>query len=238
MSQQHAVILGGSSGIGLATAKHLLGLGFKVTITGRDQAKLEAATKTLGGDATSIVADAGNEQAMKGAFALIGPFDHLIVAVSGGKGIGPFAALSLAALREGVEEKFLAHFAAAQTALPSLSKTGSIVFVTAVSAQAAMPGTAGIGAINAALNQLVPVLANELKPIRVNGVSPGVIDTPWWDWLPADQKAQAFAEFAARTPVGRVGRPEDVAQAIGFLVTNGFMTGHTLICDGGLHRAQ
>lgn len=238
MASQHAIILGGSSGIGLATAKYLLGLGFKLTITGRNAAKLDAAAKSLAGDLTAIAADATDTEAMRQAFAKIGPFDHLILALSGGKGIGPFAAVALADLRKGFDEKFFAHFACAQAALPTLSKNGSIVFVSAVSAQGAMPGTAGIAAINAAVNQLVPVLANELKPIRVNGVSPGVIDTPWWDFLPADHKGPAFADLAARTPVGRVGRPEDVAQAIGLLVTNGFMSGHTLICDGGLHRAQ
>ena len=238
MAKEHAVILGGSSGVGLATAKHLLGLGFAVTITGRDAAKLEAARTTIGGGVTTIVADAGNEAAMRAAFAQIGPFDHLVLALSGGKGIGPFATLPVATLRQGFDEKFFAHVTAAQAALPTLRQTGSIVFISAVSAQGAMPGSAGVAAINAAVAQLVPVLANELKPIRVNGVSPGVIDTPWWDFLPADQKSSAFAGFAARTPVGRVGKPEDVAQAIGFMLTNGFMTGHTLICDGGVHRAQ
>ena len=68
----------------------------------------------------------------------------------------------------------------------------------------------------------------------MNGVSPGVIDTPWWDAMPEAQKQAMFNDFAARTPVGRVGRPEDVAQAIAFLIADDFMTGQTLICDGGL----
>jgi len=96
------------------------------------------------------------------------------------------------------------------------------------------PGTAGIGAANAAVAALVPILAVELKPLRVNGVSPGVIDTPWWDAFPEEQKRAMFEGFAAKTPVGRVGRPEDVAQAIAFLIGDEFMTGHMLICDGGL----
>src|SRR5579862_8422620 len=101
MAKEHVVILGGSSGVGLATARHLLDLGFAVTITGRDAAKLEAAKKTLGGGVTAIAADAGNEAAMRAAFAQIGPFDHLVLALSGGKGIGPFATLPVATLRQG-----------------------------------------------------------------------------------------------------------------------------------------
>jgi NAD(P)-dependent dehydrogenase (short-subunit alcohol dehydrogenase family) len=237
MASQHAVILGGSSGIGLATARHLLGIGFQVTITGRDESKLKAAHSALGGSASAITADATDPVAMRKAFVQIGPFDHLILALGSGKGVGPFAAVDLDTVRQGFDEKVFAHFGSAQAALATLSKTGSIVFISAVSAQAAMPGTAGIGAANAAVAALVPILAAELKPIRVNGVSPGVIDTPWWDFLPPDQKGMAFAGFAARTPVGRVGRPEDVAQAIGFLVTDTFMCGHMLICDGGVRLA-
>jgi NAD(P)-dependent dehydrogenase (short-subunit alcohol dehydrogenase family) len=113
-------------------------------------------------------------------------------------------------------------------------RTGSLTFVSAVSAQAAVPGAAGIGAANAAVTALVPILAIELKPLRVNGISPGVIDTPWWDAFPEEQKETMFKDFATKTPVGRVGHPEDVARAIAFLIEDDFMTGHTLICDGGL----
>ncbi len=98
----------------------------------------------------------------------------------------------------------------------------------------ALPGTAGLGAANAAVSALAPILASELRPLRVNAVSPGVIDTPWWDFLPADQKAAASADFAGKTPAGRVGKAEDVARAIAFLIADSFMTGHVLVCDGGL----
>jgi NAD(P)-dependent dehydrogenase (short-subunit alcohol dehydrogenase family) len=64
-------------------------------------------------------------------------------------------------------------------------------------------------------------------------VSPGVIDTPWWDFLPAEQREAVFADYAGKTPVGRVGKPEDVAQAIAFLVEDSFMSGHNILCDGG-----
>ncbi|MEZ2220282.1 SDR family oxidoreductase [Rhizobium sp. RCC_161_2] len=238
MSSQHAVIIGGSSGIGLATAAHLLEKGYRVTITGRDAAKLQAAAESLNGDVATIAMDAADLNGLAKSFETIGSFDHLILALGGGNGGGPFAAVDLADLRKGFEQKTMAHFACAQASLSYLSKEGSITFVSAVSAQAAMPGTAGLAAINAAIAALAPVLAVELKPIRVNCVSPGVVDTPWWDFLGEDQKAPVFAGFAARTPVGRVGQPEEIAEAIGFLIGNGFMSGHTLICDGGVRLGQ
>lgn len=238
MSSQHAVIIGGSSGIGLATAAHLLEKNYRVTITGRDAAKLRAAAKSLNGDVATVIMDASDLTDLAKTFETIGPLDHLVLALGGGNGGGPFATVDLADLRKGFEQKTMAHFACAQACLPYLSKAGSITFVSAVSAQAAMPGTAGLGAINAAIAALAPILAVELKPIRVNCVSPGVVDTPWWDFLGEDQKGPTFAGFAARTPVGRVGRPEDIADAISFLIGNGFMSGHTLICDGGIRLGE
>ncbi len=157
-----------------------------------------------------------------------------MLALGSGKGAGPFRTLDLADVKLGFEEKVYAHFATAQAALPYLNRAGSITFVSAVSAQAAVPGTAGLGAANAAVAALVPILAVELKPLRVNGVSPGVIDTPWWDAFPEDRKRAMFDDYAAKTPVGRVGRPDDVAKAIAFLIDDDFITGHMLICDGGL----
>ncbi|WP_112609518.1 SDR family oxidoreductase [Rhizobium sp. WW22] len=238
MSSQHVAIVGSSSGIGLATAAYLLEKGYRVTITGRDKAKLQAAVQNLNGDLTPITMDAADFAGLPAAFEAIGPLDHLVLALGGGNGAGPFATVDLADVRKGFEQKTMAHFACAQACLPYLSKQGSITFVSAVSAQAAMPGTAGLGAINAAIAALAPILAVELKPIRVNCVSPGVVDTPWWDFLSADQKEPTFAGFAARTPVGRVGQPKEIAEAIAFLIGNGFTSGHTLICDGGIRLGQ
>jgi NAD(P)-dependent dehydrogenase (short-subunit alcohol dehydrogenase family) len=96
-------------------------------------------------------------------------------------------------------------------------------------------GPLGGHAINGAIEAAVPTLAKELAPTRVNAVSPGVIDTPWWDAMPKDFKDNAFKQTAEWLPVHRVGRPEDVAQAIVFLIHNGFVTGTVVEVDGGGH---
>ena len=234
---EHCVIVGGSSGIGLATARRLVGPGMKVTITGRNEERLRNAWKELDGTVDKSAFDAAKPADVRRFFDRLGPFDHLVLAASGGKGLGPFATLDLADIGRGVDEKIRPQLACLQAALPTLRRSGSVTFISAVSAQVAMPGVAGIGAINGMLLTVAPILAVELKPLRVNVVAPGVIDTPWWDFLPDEQRQAVFAEYAGKTPVGRIGRADDVASAIGFLVSNGFMTGQVLTCDGGLRFA-
>jgi NAD(P)-dependent dehydrogenase (short-subunit alcohol dehydrogenase family) len=110
-----------------------------------------------------------------------------------------------------------------------------VTIISAASARTAFAGTAGLAAANGALEAMVAPLAVELAPLRVNAVSPGVIDTPWWSGMPADQRQGYFDAVAAVTPVRRVGRPEDVAGAIVYLAGAGFVTGTVLECTGGLN---
>jgi NAD(P)-dependent dehydrogenase (short-subunit alcohol dehydrogenase family) len=233
-ASQHVVIIGGSSGIGLETARRLAGDGFRVTIAGRDENRLAAAQEGLDGKVEARGLDATDQAQVSGFFKAIGPLDHLVLAQGSGRGMGPFATLDLAEVRGGFEDKVLSHLSCAQTALPKIRKDGSIIFISAVSAEMAEPGTVGLAAVNGALAVVTPVLARELRPLRVNAVTPGVVDTPWWDFMAADQRREAFAGYAGRTPVGRVGAPDDIAKAIAFLIANDFVTGHVLTCDGGI----
>jgi NAD(P)-dependent dehydrogenase (short-subunit alcohol dehydrogenase family) len=233
--RETVVVLGGTSGIGLATARRIAGAGARVVVAGRDPAKLEAALASLSGDAVGEALDAGDRAALDAFFARIARVDHLVLALSGGEGGGPFRDLDLAALRRGFEAKFWPQVSAAQAALPVLRRDGSITFLGSISARMANPGTAGLAAINGALEAMLGALARELAPIRVNAVAPGVIDTAWWDRLPTEAKQRMFAEQARVLPVGRVGRADEVAHAVQFLAGNGFVTGTVLECDGGLH---
>jgi len=231
---QHVVVIGASAGIGEATARAFAVHGAAVTITGRSKERLDQAAQRIGYLVQVAELDATNRQALDAFFAATPTIDHLILAASpGAVGAGPIAALDEAALRQAFDGKFFAHVKAIQAGLPQLRPDGSVTIITAASARAAFAGTAGLAAVNGALETMVAPLAVELAPLRVNAVSPGVIDTHWWHALPDDQRQAYFDAVAAITPVHRIGKPDDVARAIVYLAGADFITGTVLECTGG-----
>ena len=229
------VVVGGSSGIGEASAHRFLRLGADVTIAGRDQAKLTLAVGRLG-NVRGVVTDGASPESSKRLFDSVGEFDHLILALSGGRGAGPIATTSLDDIRSGFEGKLFAQLTVLKAALPYVK--ASVTFISAATAMAGMAGTAGLAAINGAVEALVRPLATELAPVRVNAVRPGVIDTPWWNGVPKAFKDAVFTQSERTLPVRRVGRPEDVAAAIVMVATNAFMTGTILDVSGGATLAH
>jgi len=234
MKDRQVAVLGGSAGIGLETARLLASLGAQVTIGGRNPERLEAAVGQLGDQARAIAVDCEQTDSLRQFFAQAGPITDLVITVTRRGGAGPAAELAESDLLGAFAGKTVAHLHAIALALPTLAADGSITLVTAGSAQSALPGTAGLAAVNGALEAAVPPLAAELAPRRVNAVSPGVIETGWWDEFPADARQEALKAFAQRALVRRNGRPQDVAQAIAALVEGGFITGVVLPVDGGL----
>jgi NAD(P)-dependent dehydrogenase (short-subunit alcohol dehydrogenase family) len=231
---QRVVVIGASAGIGEATASAFAARGAAVVITGRSKDRLDQAARRIGHPVEVAELDATDRGALDAFFATSGTIDHLILTASpGAAGAGPFASLDEAALRQAFDGKFFAHVKAIQAALPRLRPDGSVTIVSAASARSAFAGTAGLAAANGALEAIVAPLAVELAPLRVNAVSPGVIDTQWWHAMPADQRRAYFDAAAAVTPVRRIGRPEDVAGAIVYLADASFVTGTVLECTGG-----
>lgn len=231
LTNQTVAIIGGTSGIGLATARKVSALGARTIVTGRDEGRLgEVKSKHPELDVRRV--DAMSAKDVRGLFQE--RVDHLVLCVSGSKGGGNFRDVSVSDLREGFEFKFFAQFQVAQAALPALRPDGSVTFVSAISARAANPGTAGLAAINGAIEAMVKPLARELRPLRVNAVSPGVVETSWWDRLPPDVRSDLLQRSAAASLVGRNGTPEELADAIVFLIQNEFVTGTVLEVDGGM----
>jgi NAD(P)-dependent dehydrogenase (short-subunit alcohol dehydrogenase family) len=236
---QHVYVMGGSSGIGEASARAFAAAGAQVVITGRSTERLDAAVARIGLPVTARTLDCTDPDEVAGFFGDGETIDHLVLALSpGAVALGPLATLNEGELRTAFDGKFFAHVRIVQAAGPHLSQHASVAFISAASARSAAPGTAGLAAANGAIEAMVPPLAAELAPIRVNAVSPGVIETPWWAGLPEDQRADLFKSYAASTPVGRVGQPEDVADAVVYLAGNGFVTGTVLDVSGGLTLAR
>jgi NAD(P)-dependent dehydrogenase (short-subunit alcohol dehydrogenase family) len=231
---QRVVIVGGSAGIGEATATAFAAGGAHVIITGRAKQRLDLAAQHIGHPVEVRELDATDGPAVREFFESAGPVDHLVLAASpGAVGSGPFRGLDPAALRQAFDGKFFAYVSVLQAALPSLRADGSVTIISAASARAAYPGAAGLAAVNGALEAIVPPLAVELAPLRVNAVSPGVIDTQWWHALPDGPRTAFFQAAAAASPVRRIGTPQDVAAAICYLAGAGFVTGTVLECTGG-----
>jgi NAD(P)-dependent dehydrogenase (short-subunit alcohol dehydrogenase family) len=222
----HAVIMGGTSGIGLATAQLLATEGAEVTVTGRDPDRLAAVPEPIAAERL----DGTDRAAVADFFARIGEFDHLVLAFSPGPvGLAPLRELTPEDLATAFEGKLFAYL----DAIARAQVTGSITMISGASARAAVPGTVALSAVNGAIERVVSPLAVELAPVRVNAVSPGVIDTPWWASFPAAVRTEQFEAGAAAVPAGRVGTVEDVAAAVAYLVDAGFVTSTVLPVDGG-----
>jgi NAD(P)-dependent dehydrogenase (short-subunit alcohol dehydrogenase family) len=234
LRKHRTAILGGTSGIGLATAERLEERGAEVTIGARSEANLSEAKKSLRNGARAISVDATDADSLRRFYREAGPIDDLIVTATRRGGAAPVDELPEQDLVDAFVGKPVAHLQAVALALPTLDERGSVTLVGAGSAQSALPGTALLAAVNGAVEASVPPLARELAPRRVNAVSPGLIQTGWWDVLPKPDRDALFEQFAERTPVGRNGTAEDVAQAICALIENDYISGVVLPCDGGL----
>jgi len=217
------VVIGGSSGIGLATARRAVEAGWAVVVASRNPDRAEI-------DADKAELDVTNAAAVRSFFGGLGPIDHLVSSTVARAG-GPVKELDLDAARQAFEAKLWGPLAAVQAA----DVRRSIVLLSGVAASTPMRGASSTAAVNGAVEALVRTLAVELAPVRVNAVSPGVIDTPTWAAMPTEQREALFSRLADALPAGRIGSPDDVADTIWHLLTNEFVTGTVLHVDGG-HR--
>ncbi|MGA8571748.1 MAG: SDR family oxidoreductase [Desulfobaccales bacterium] len=232
LKDKRIVVIGGTSGMGLATAKAAAALGAQVVIAGRNTEKLEKAKKEIGVPVRGLALDVGEEAQIKTFFAEVGEFDHLTTPGSTIHG-GPFLTLDSASAKADFQSKFWGQYLAAKYGAPLVRPGGSIVFFAGMWSQRPRAGVAVIAAINGAIESLARALAVELAPIRVNAVSPGLVDTPIFAGMDPARRQEMFRAFSEVAPLRRVGRPEEVAEAVLYLMGNSFTTGSTLYVDGG-----
>jgi NAD(P)-dependent dehydrogenase (short-subunit alcohol dehydrogenase family) len=230
LNHARVLVVGGSSGIGLATAAAASDAGAAVTIVSRSQTKLESAVNALGKAARAVALDTGDVAAVERFFSDEAPWDHIVVSAAQTPS-GPVRSLGLADAKIAMESKFWGAYHVARAA--KIREGGSLTFISGFLSVRPSANSVLQGAINAALEALARGLALELAPVRVNAVSPGLIATPLWSGIPNDKREAMFASVAQRLPARRVGQPEDIANAVMFLVTTPFATGSTVRVDGG-----
>jgi NAD(P)-dependent dehydrogenase (short-subunit alcohol dehydrogenase family) len=234
LERKRVLVVGGSSGIGFATARLALERGAEVVLASRSREKLAAAAKELGDRVRTVAVDIGREEDVGRMFAEVTDIDH-IVTTAVDAAYQPVRQLDLTAAHKVINSKLVGALLLAKHGAPRLRPGGSLTFTAGIASE--RPGANGsvVAAVNGALGALARALSLELAPIRVNVVSPGWVDTPVWESIAGAGKADVLGKMAARLPVGRVGRPEDLAHAIAFLMESEFSTGTILHVDGG-HR--
>ena len=242
LANKTALITGGNSGIGLATARLFVAEGAKVVITGRNKETLAAAAKELGPNAFAAVADAtdiaATEQAIKQGAERFGKFD-IVFANAGIPGHTPVGGTTLAAFEQVIRTNLTAVFFTVQAALPHLNDGASIILNGSVISVLGNPGYSAYAATKAGVRAMARVMASELSPrnIRVNVVAPGAVRTPIWGAAIATPDAEkAFeARMGKSAPLGRIGEPDHISKTVLFLASDdaAHIQGQEIFVDGG-----
>jgi NAD(P)-dependent dehydrogenase (short-subunit alcohol dehydrogenase family) len=229
---QTVVVIGGSAGIGLETARRARREGAEVIVTGRNPERLERAAHELDAQATAAF-DAADPAAVKRFFEdLPGPIDHVLV-TAGGPRYGPMLAMDADEIRDAISDHVVVALEVARNAAGRMRPGGTLLFVGGTGGRRISRELGIASAATAALPPFTAALALELAPVRVNLIAPGFVDTPLSASLLGDGLDARRAELRAALPIGRVVGPADVAALAVHLMANTAVTGATYDIDGG-----
>jgi NAD(P)-dependent dehydrogenase (short-subunit alcohol dehydrogenase family) len=232
LAGQTVVLIGGSSGIGLETARRARAEGAEVVITGRDPDRLRGAAEELGAQGSAAF-DAGDPAAVRGFFAgLPGPVDHVMV-TAGGPRYGPLLEMDTADVREALSEHIVQGLEVARSAVGKMRPGGTLIFMSGTGGRVIGHGNGIASAATAAMPPFVAALALEVAPVRANLIAAGFVDTPLSARLLGDQLEARRAELRSTLPIGRVVGPADVAALAVHIMSNTALTGATYDIDGG-----
>ena len=228
LAGQRVAVVGGSSGIGLAVAQAAAVHGAEVFVCSRDPSRAGSAVD----GATTIAIDVTDDASVNAAFEQLGSLDHLVCTAASGFPAGLFRAPA-EDVRGLMESKFWGQYRCARAAAPTLGAGGSITFTSGIRSRRPARGTEAFTVVNRAVEGMATALALELAPLRVNVVAPGTVQTPVFDFMPADVREKRLQAAAGQTTVGRVGQPPEIAEVFLMCMANGFLTGAVIDVDGG-----
>ncbi len=230
LAGQRVLVVGGTSGMGLGTVRMAAEAGAEVIAAGPKPPAAGVLPSTNGTRYAPV--DMTNEASIVALFDEVGPLDHVLVSATPPTVSKPFLEQDVASAQQFMNGKFFGSWACARYAVPKMRAGGSITFVTGcISVRPA--GSAMVTASFAALEALTPALAQELGPLRVNTLRPGVIDSAMWNFLDPSRRERFFQYVAETMPVRRVGAIKDIGHAAVFLMTNPYVTGAVLEISGG-----
>jgi NAD(P)-dependent dehydrogenase (short-subunit alcohol dehydrogenase family) len=233
LTGQRVVLLGASSGLGLATAKAAAAEGAQVVIVSSQPQRLESALQTLPPGSAGHVVDLTNEAQIQQFFDQNGAFDHLVYTAGEALQLSPLRDTSLADARTFFDLRFWGALTAVKYATPHLAPTGSIVLTGGTAGRRPSKGWALGASICSAMEGFTRAMAVELAPIRVNIVVPGLVRTNLWASLPEAEREGMYAHLSQVLPVQHIGEADDVAHAYLSAMRQPFMTGQAIVVDGG-----
>ncbi|HEY6901166.1 MAG TPA: SDR family oxidoreductase [Puia sp.] len=245
MKQQKVIILGGSAGIGLATAKAAAAEGAHITIVSSNKQRIDQALQQLPAGSKGFAVDLSKEQNIKEFFDQFsssnqaagsdhaGSFDHLLYTAGENLSLSPIADTDIDQARSFFTIRYWGAFATVKYAAPHINPGGSIGLIGGIASPRPGKGWSVASSICAAMEGFVRAMAVELAPIRVNLVAPGVVRTDLWGLLSETDRNQLFKTVGDSLPVKRIGEAEDIAQTFTYLMKQGYCTGQVLVVDGG-----
>jgi len=233
LRDKRVLVLGGSSGIGLAVAQQAAAQGAQVVIASSNPDRVQEAVRTLDGAAEARIVDLYSESSIQELFAELGDIDHLVFTAGDTLQLGEVAATNLDQAHRAFDLRYWAALAAVKYGSPHVRRGGSIVLTTGVAGRRPHKGWALGASVTSAVEGLTRALAVELAPLRVNAVSPGVVRTNLWKTMTEQERDAMYENVGKNLLVGRVGEVEEVAHAYLYLMQEGYSTGQIVVVDGG-----
>lgn len=233
LTGKKVIVLGGSSGIGLATAKAAAEEGAQVTIVSGNRERIDQALKELPAGAEGHAVDLGNEAAIKAFFSTARNFDHLVYTAGENISLGDISETEVATARNFFNIRYWGALATVKYAASHINTGGSINLIGGIASPRPGKGWGIAASICAAMEGFTRAMAIELAPIRVNLVAPGVVRTNLWNSLSAKDREQLYTSVGNSLPLKRIGEAEDIALSYIYLMKQQFATGQVLVVDGG-----